>query len=298
MLRRPLLVWRRRNAFTLIELLVVIAIIAVLIGLLLPAVQKVRDAAARSQCQNNLKQLGLGLHNFHGTFGGFPPAHQTVPKVHGWIALTLPYLEQDNLYRRYRQDVNWDDDANDLPANQSTNSAELKVLLCPSAPTGRKGTNGRSITDYTALNDVQNNAFTGTRPADSTRRGVLGLNVRRKLTDITDGSSNTLLLVEDAGRNVLWVSGQRVSGSSGGGAWSNPTGCEITLTGSMADGTKPGPCAVNCTNNAEVYAFHSGTANVLLADGSVRALRNNIDLQVLAALVTRSGGEVVSSNDY
>jgi prepilin-type N-terminal cleavage/methylation domain-containing protein len=283
-----------RKGFTLIELLVVIAIIAILIGLLLPAVQKVREAAARLKCQNNLKQLGLALHNYENTNGAFPPAHQTVPKIHCWIALTLPYIEQDNLYRRYDQGVNWDHKNNDLPANQSINSTELKVLLCPSAPTGRKGSNGRSITDYTTLNHVNKNKFTGNPPADATRSGVLGLNVRRRITEIIDGTSNTLLLSETAGRNEMWVSGSKVAGGSGGGAWANPTGCESTLYGSVAGTpTRPGACAVNCTNNqGEVYSFHTSTANGLLADGSVRGLRKDISLSILAALVTRAGGEV------
>jgi prepilin-type N-terminal cleavage/methylation domain-containing protein/prepilin-type processing-associated H-X9-DG protein len=286
---------RRRNGFTLIELLVVIAIIAILIGLLLPAVQKVRDAAARMSCQNNLKQLGLALHNYADSNGGFPPARMTTPKTHGWIALTLPYFEQGNLFTRYDQAVNWDDPRNDLPAGRSTNSADLKVLFCPSTARGRKGANGRGITDYTALNRVVNNAYTGTVRADPTRQGVLGLNVRRRVTDITDGTSNTLLLSEVGGRNDLWVLGQKVSGSSGGGAWSNPDGCEQALTGTMPGSHPPvaGPCAVNCTNNnGQVYGFHASSANVLLADGSVRALHNDLDLHVLVFLITRAGGEV------
>jgi prepilin-type N-terminal cleavage/methylation domain-containing protein/prepilin-type processing-associated H-X9-DG protein len=293
---RPLVPQRR--GFTLIELLVVIAIIAILIGLLLPAVQKVREAAARTQCQNNLKQLGLAMHNYHDANSGFPPAHQSAPNVHGWVALALPYVEQGNLANHYDLSVNWNHANNDRPANTSTNSADLKVLLCPSAPPGRKGSNGRGITDYTALNHVANNTFTnatGWWKDDPTRHGVLGLDVSRRITDIADGASNTLLLVEMAGRNQLWQVGKRASGGNGGGAWANPLGCESTLTGATADGaTKPGPCGVNCTNNNEVYSFHAGLANVVLADGSVRPLRNEINLQSLVALVTRAGGEVNS----
>src|ERR1700756_2643029 len=102
---------QKRRGFTLVELLVVIAIIAILIGLLLPAVQKVREAAARAQCMNNLKQMGLALHNYHSVFGGFPPAKVTTPTTHNWTVFILPYIEQDNLYKRYNFSVNWDDAA-------------------------------------------------------------------------------------------------------------------------------------------------------------------------------------------
>src|SRR5205823_2972187 len=119
-----------RQGFTLIELLVVIAIIAVLIGLLLPAVQKVREAAARAKCANNMKQLGLGMHNFHDAMGGFPPARQDTP-VMGWTYFVLPYIEQDNLYKQIRLDRNWDDAATNDQNPGGVNQVEIAIYLCP-----------------------------------------------------------------------------------------------------------------------------------------------------------------------
>jgi prepilin-type N-terminal cleavage/methylation domain-containing protein len=287
-----------RAAFTLIELLVVIAIIAVLIGLLLPAVQKVRAAAARIQCGNNLKQLGLALHQFHDAHEGFPPGHLIKPNNvnHSWAVQILPYIEQDSVYQMYDFNVNWSAKANDSGVNQH----QFKMFICPAAPSGRVGANDRGILDYPAINQLHHpNPFAkNLPPSDPSFVGVLGKNVFRRLTEVTDGSSNTLLLAEDAGRNEDWQMGQQKGNLPESGAWANPGGAIVVSGFNPKTGTIPGPIAVNGCNSQNVYGFHSGVAGAVFADGSVRFLSSATSLDVLIALTTRKGGEVISGDSY
>ena len=305
----------KRHAFTLIELLVVIAIIAVLIGLLLPAVQKVREAAARMKCANNLKQLGLGLHGFHDVYGKLPPGQlksalpawgvPTAGLNHGWAPFVLPHVEEQNLYNTYHWDVFSAD-----PPNQTLMAHQLKLFQCPSvpqqdryytappfspAPGGKKAACG----DYAPTWGV--NPVLAPTAADP--RGVLVPEQWTCLTEVTngDGTANTILLTEDAGRPALWQAGRPVAGSEQavkGGAWAGPNN-GFVIDGSTPDGTStPGPCPMNCTNDGEVYSFHPGGANAVFADGHVQFLKASMSVQTLAALVTRAGGEVVSAADY
>jgi prepilin-type N-terminal cleavage/methylation domain-containing protein/prepilin-type processing-associated H-X9-DG protein len=312
---------RMGRGFTLIELLVVIAIIGILIGLLVPAVQKVREAAARTQCQNNLKQLGLATHMHHDTEKTFPPAYvntgafyrnSTFKLTHGWAPFLLPYIEQQPLYDLYR----WEFPLYG-PENQDIVSRHLQVFQCPSTEQDRYmtfevfelfGTKG-ACGDYTITLGVdQVLAQRGWVDQVGDYRGALTNMPQPKLMvsptrrgtrvgDITDGTANTILLTEDAGRPRQWRAGKAGDDQVVfGGPWNHFKGA-IILQGATSDGTaKPGQCALNCTNDHEVYAFHTGGANAVFADGSVRFLAN-IDIRVMAALITRAGGEVVAGPD-
>jgi prepilin-type N-terminal cleavage/methylation domain-containing protein/prepilin-type processing-associated H-X9-DG protein len=298
------------RAFTLLELLTVLAILGVLLGLLLPAVQKVREAAARLACGNNLKQAGLALHQFEADRGAFPPGAVYGPfpeagvgtdALHGCWPFLLPYLEQQALAGRYRWGVDFFG-----PANQPAVAAQLKVLQCPAAGAGRvvkdgQGdggfTDGRegACTDYSPVAGVSAGlAALGLIDPAANYQGALPVNAMVRPAEITDGTSSTLLVAEDAGRPRLWRAGRPAAGLFAyGGPWASAVN-PVVILGSSADGAAvPGPCALNCTNNRQPYGFHPGGCNFLFADGSVHFLRAGTDIRVLAALATRAGGEVV-----
>ena len=307
---------RHRRGFTLIELLVVVAIIAVLIGLLLPAVQKVRAAAARASCTNNLKQIALALHNYEGRTKKFPPSNTTATPFHGWPALVLPDLEQANVRDIYVMSVDWYD-----PANATARGSVVKVLTCPAANSGRVGQSALPGTPGSPFSgaawDYSNVAvvapgllaylgYPGGPLFEPTWRGVMS-SQGSSVAMITDGLSNTLLLVEDANRPEYWVKGKRVlnitppfggdgPGVTTGGVWADHKFKGFGIDGAQPDGVTPvGECVVNCTNATEIYSFHTGGANAAMADGSVRFLSDATSARTIAALATRAGSEVVGA---
>ena len=340
---------QRRAAFTLVELLVVIAIIGVLVALLLPAVQAARESARRVQCQNNLKQVGLALHNF-GSAGGdkYPPARIDDPTLpvsvqNQWGRISvhvflLPYLEQGNLASQFDMSKDYRSAPASSPAaarsnNITATAMQMKTYQCPSSPrknrlaniptsnptpavvSGESHPQGSGApSDYFVMNFIEydGNSDDSTRPATgyaaaqkgfitkfTGQPGCLAKNVYNRVAEISDGLSNTFFMVEDAGKPDLFRVGKRVSGTAAQDTiWSNfqnniGLSGASSLTGEFTTSTTDGKCAVNCTNDSEIYAFHSGGANIVMMDGSVRFLKSSTDITVVAALLTKEGGETV-----
>jgi len=304
-----------RRAFTLIELLVVIAIIAILIGLLLPAVQKVREAAARIRCQNNLKQMGLGMMNYESAYGGFPPSRTTVTPQHSWSVALLPFIEQTNSFNLYDYAVDWNN-----PKNYPAIQTQLKLFNCPSVRKQNRFdttiSSQPACGDYNVISQIHwfvgancigNPVFKSTMPdTEPIAVGALQKDGITKIAMITDGTSNTIMVTEDGGRPEYYdklrqenppamVAAAAKAASKREGGWADPGGA-FSLDGSNPDGTHPGGCSLNCSNDSEIYSFHFGGANAVYVDGSVRFLRSSMDLCTLAKLVTRAGGEVIDGD--
>ena len=315
----------RRNGFTLIELLVVIAIIAILIGLLLPAVQKVREAAARMSCQNNLKQIGLALHNYENTRGGLPPSRNsknsglppTIPTGSnrgGVMVFILPYIEQDNVLKAFdqKQDYLSLTNATILPItfklyqcpsspgsprklSQPAGSNKYLDVIGPTNPTSSGGVwNYAELSNPNALETfVADYASCVQVKSNDALYGAMRQNTLTPIVNITDGTSNTVVFTELAGLPKYYAYGKPSTKSDatkvGDVSWASQD-WRVTFTGDSANTN----CAINCNNDLNPYSFHTGGANFVFADGSVRFLRDTLTSATLISLISAQNGEVVT----
>ena len=340
---------RAAGGFTLVELLVVIAIIGILIGLLLPAVNAAREAGRRAQCTNNLKQVGLALINYEGVNGAFPSAFKLLPHAdtaapsgtgtYGSSAfvLILPYMEYNGVFKQIDIGKAALDPVN-MPPRNSAYSAPVNTFLCPSAP-------GKPTVDYSAeLSNSFNNFGVNVSfqpglifgrsdyaPDAGMQADLPGININAgasiiaqppdgpvRIAQITDGTSHTFMVEEDAGRPgwygtngpaaVPSYTGAPGTAPQGGGAWADPlnyiatNGSDPSGSGIAAGGgfmgipAAPWSCANGCSNDSEIFAFHPGGSNVVFGDGSVQFVANELTMSQMQALLSRAGGEVINFN--
>ena len=316
---------RRRSGYTLIELLVVIAIVAVLIGLLLPAVQKVRDAANRAKCQNNLKQIGLALHGYHDANGAFPSCTWVViaspqSATTNWSWHLLPFLEQDNLRRSIDIGVglggaNW----------QAINGPAFRTIVpsyqCPSdggvVTQPAKSTTGYAICNYagcfspdgtiversvapaSVLNEVYG-ATAGLNPA--TRIALFNINVKRSIASVTDGVSNTVFVSELVGGDFRGIVSHIHGVAYTHHVTPNSTIPDATWSNSDCESRRNAPCDGRGVAwgliDIAARSNHTGGVNCLLGDGSVRFVGNGVNLSVWQAVASINAGETVSASDF
>jgi len=274
--------FRSRAGFSLIELLVVVVIIGVLISLLLPAVQAARESARRVSCLGNLRQIGIGLQNYHASWQCFPPGcSEPDGKLIAWSAFLLPFIEQENLHALFHFDK-----AFNATENAAATHTVIPTYICPSTSwmdTDRIGsvtrrfklngtpysTSGMGCTDYGGMY--------GWSDADSatSKYGVMVYDKAIKMADIRDGTSTTLIVAEDSGRgwqcNGEWADGQNIFDQTDG---------------------------VNVSQGNEMWSDHPGGVNAAFCDGAAHFLSELTSLRVVEAICTRDGGEVIEKAPF
>lgn len=299
----------QRQSFTLIELLVVIAIIGVLIALLLPAVQKAREAANRVKCRNNLHQIVIALHNYHGDYNRFPSGYlwkKTYPDIPtqtdpgwSWVAQLLPYIEQDNLYRQ----INFRSSVSD-PMNETIRTTILAMVVCPTdTKTGLFQVQTSTGLAYNAASNSYAACFGGLGEIwlePGTGDGIFYRNSRIRIADIMDGTSNTIAIGERASRfaRTPWAGAipdglVNVEPDSPGGRNEMQYAAVQVLAHAGLDGFNNRYCDAD-----DFWTPHVGSGFFAFADGSVRPVAIGTDGSVMIALGTRRGGEVINPEDY
>lgn len=324
-----------QRGFTLVELLVVIAIIGILIAMLLPAVQAAREAARRMMCHNNMRQIALGVVQYEGTHGVYPPSHVNMGSykpVHNVLAYILPYIEQMDLAERYSWEYEWNRDRFGSQRIANSDIARTKIVLfrCPSSPgpadtscsklpISQDGYGGvdYGVSDYATCRSIgadseaynflvaqkvlnQGDYVQGPlRPIgyfkDEVTQKTGYENRTVEINSIADGTSNTWLFFEDAGHPMFY--------SNDGREYSKP---EDVTGAAWADynmefvvhNTCKGGQLMNCHNNNEIFSFHPGGCVYSYCDGSVRFVPDNVDLYVFVALLSADGGEVIDATDF
>jgi prepilin-type N-terminal cleavage/methylation domain-containing protein/prepilin-type processing-associated H-X9-DG protein len=312
-----------RPAFTLIELLVVIAIIAILIGLLLPAVQRVRAAAARAKCSNNLKQLGLATHNYHDSNNALPNGDPDVGSNGTWQMLVLEYLEQGTMGQAYQNfgmsNGTGTPSYSSTPNVENVTSHRLTILTCPSDPNSQapfpitiNGV-GYRITAHNYAANYGNTTRKRATPYPGTGGVVFGGapfnsgyngNITVRLTDFGDGTSTTLLFAEVL--NGINTAGDAITDLRGF-SWWGPGGCFTTYY--PPDSPSPDilefaaycnnlpnqnlPCVVGTDYIFTARSQHSGGVNTVMGDGSVKFITDDVDINTWRALGTTNGGELL-----
>ena len=288
---------RKQAGFTLIELLVVIAIIAVLIALLLPAVQMAREAARKTQCRNNLHEIGIALQNYHTTHATLPSSVlgttgsvQANHPLHTWLVMILPQVEQAALYNAYDFDLRYS-----TAQNATVTGRLVETYLCPTANNDPPFNNGFAVGNYVANSGTDPTTFDGVMfPLSSVR-----------MSDIKDGTSQTLAAGETIYESLGWARGaDNTGGGGGGGNGGNCGGCGNGFARGVArwwkccsacatPGVNPHETACNnsCERRFQFSSAHSGGTFFTFADGHVKFLSQEMDVLVLRAMTTRSGQE-------